>query len=316
MDRNLQIENLISEYRSIMLAKNHLYRLELRLKLEKANLIKLEDILEKEYQDLERFEETPIRNLFHKVLKSKEEQFELEKQEYLHAVLQFKDCKKMIELLEFEREVLKEKSFKEKQIKQQLSSLISQRDLVVSQKYVGFKNAMIALNQQHDQKLGNKKEIHEAIISGLKASDIFKKMIHLLEMEQKENGWGVSSDRFWKVSDGQNGYIDQVHKLSYRAKLALQELEDELEDIYERKSIKRLNRTEEFKHFIDVYYERLISDWIVNNKIVNVLNYLKGTADTLTIILESLKIQLKMTEKAFDYINDRKRKIIEENINK
>jgi len=63
MDRNHQLENLISEYRSIMMAKGHLFRLGLRLKVEKKKLIKLENILEKEYQDLERFKETSVRNL-------------------------------------------------------------------------------------------------------------------------------------------------------------------------------------------------------------------------------------------------------------
>jgi len=109
-------------------------------------------------------------------------------------------------------------------------------------------------------------------------------------------------------------YVDQAHQLSYQAKQILQELQDEMEDIYKHKDIKRLNRMEDFEHFNELYHDRLISDWIVKNKIVSTLNYLKGTADTLTQIVETLKIQLKMTEKEIAYILDRKQKVINENI--
>lgn len=314
MDRNYQLENLIAEYRSIMLAKSHLYRLKLRLQSEKTNLIKLEDILEKEYQDLERFKETSVRKLFHKILKSKEQQYEIEKQEYLHAVLQFKDCKNIIDLLDFERSVLEEKISKEKLIRQQVDSLVSQRNLMISEKYVGFKNLMIALSGQLDQKLAYKREIHEALIVGLKASDIFKRMIQLIKKAKTEGGWGMKN--FHKVAseDGLQTYIDQAHQLSHRAKPILQELQDELEDVYKHKNIKRLNRMEDFQHFNELYHDRLISDWIVKNKIVSTLNYLRGTADTLTQIVETLKIQLKMTEKEIAYLQERKEKVINENI--
>ncbi len=316
MNQNEELENLIAEHRSIMLAKNHLFRLEIRLKQEKENLIKLEEILEKEYQDLERFKDTPVNKLFHKILKSREEQYEIEKQEYLHAVLQFKDSKNIIELLEFEKGVLIEKISKEKVIKQQLSSLISQRDFLVNDRYIGFKNTMIGLHQQMDQKLSYKREIHEALIVGLKVTDVFNKMIHLLKLAQAEEGWGMKNFHVGRLNEGQKNYVDQVFKLSYKAKQLLMELEDEMDDVYEHKSIKRLNRIEEFKYFTDVYYERLISDWIVKNRIISALNYLHGTADSVTRIVETLKIQLKVTEKAIAYLNERKQSVIDENTKK
>ncbi len=316
MDSTEELENLIAEHRSILLAKNHLQRLESRLRLEKENLLKLEDILEKEYQDLERFKDTPVNKLFHKILKSREEQYEIEKQEYLHAVLQFKDAENMIQLLEFEKGVLVEKTSKEKVIKQQLSSLISQRDFLVNEKYHGFKDTMTGLHLQMDQKLSYKREIHEALIVALKAKDTFIKMIHLLGMAQADEGWGMKNFHVGRLNEGQKPYIDQVFKLSYQAKQLLMELEDEMDDVYEHKSIKRINRIDEFKHFTEVYYERLISDWIVKNRIISALNYLNGKADSVTRIVETLKIQLKMTEKSIAYLNERKQSVIDENTRK
>lgn len=316
MDSTEELENLIAEHRSIMLAKNHLFRLESRLKLEKENLLKLENILEKEYQDLERFKDTPVNKLFYKILKSREEQYEIEKQEYLHAVLQFKDAESMIQLLEFEQGVLVEKISKEKVVKQQLTSLISQRDFLVNKKYVGFKEAMIGIHHQMDQKLSYKREIHEALIVALKAKDTFNKMIHLLELAQSDEGWGMKNFHLGKLNSEQKPYIDQVFKLSYQAKQLLMELEDEMDDVYEHKSIKRINRIDEFQHFTEVYYERLISDWIVKNRIISALNYLNGKADSVTRIVETLKIQLKMTEKSIKYLNERKQTVIDENTRK
>jgi len=316
MDRNLQLEKIISEYRSIVLAKNHLYRLGLQLETEQANLKELEEILEKEYEDLEKFKETSVRKLFHKVLKSREEQFEIERQEYLQAVLQFKDCENLIELLVFERGVLEEKVSKEKLIKQQLDSLISQRNLMVSQKYAGFKNTMISLNQQLDEKLSYKREIHEALIVALKATEVFRKMIELIKKAKSQGGWGMKNYHKINTKDGEKSFIDEAHLMSYQVKQILQKLEKELEDVYEHKSIQRLNRMEDFKHFNEIYHNRLISDWIVKNKIASAVNYLKGTKDTLTRIVKTLKIQLEMTTKGIDYINDRKQKVINENLDK
>ena len=316
MDRNIQLEKIISEYRSIMLSKSHVYRLGLQLETERANLIKLEEILEKEYEDLEKFKETSVRKLFHKILKSREEQYEIERQEYLQAVLQYKDCENLIKLLEFEKEVLEEKISKEKLIKQQLDSLVTQRDLMVSQKYVGFKNTMISLNQQLDEKLSYKREIHEALVVALKGVEIFKAMIQLLKKAKSEGGWGMKN--YHKVNPEDEGklFIDEAHLMSYQAKQILQKLESELEDVYEHKSIQRLNRIEDFKHFNEIYHDRLISDWIVKNKIASAVNYLKGTRDTLTRIVKTLKIQLEMTTKGIDYLHDRKQKVINENLDK
>lgn len=314
MKNNSILEKLIEEYRSIILSKHHLEKLKDRLQLERNRLQELEAILDQKYNNLYQLEKLSLRALFYTMLQTKDEQFEIESQEYLHAVLQLKDCKKTIELLEFERKVLLSKVNKEKRVQDQLNHLFTEREEFISSKYASLKNQLIIANQKLDQELGYKREIYEALIVGLKARDVFTQMIALLVKAKDDVNWGAELPNKEELRHAKNSYLDQAQELSYKAKQLLQELMDEMEDIYMHKSIRRLNKFEEFKHFNDIYYDRLISDWMVQNRIVSTLNYLKGTMDSLKRIVETLKIQKKTTEKNIEYLNKRKDELILESI--
>ena len=64
----------------------------------------------KEYQDIVDLEKSSLRVLFSRVLKSREEQLEKERQEYLLATIEYDECQHLIESLEYELKILSDKT--------------------------------------------------------------------------------------------------------------------------------------------------------------------------------------------------------------
>jgi len=83
MNQDSKLETLIAEYRSIQLAKSHLAKLQVRLQEDHKTLHELGLVLEKEYQDVLRMKKFKVKDLFIRVLDNENEQYEIEKQEYL-----------------------------------------------------------------------------------------------------------------------------------------------------------------------------------------------------------------------------------------
>lgn len=311
MDENTALEKIIEEYKSIELAKKHLGKLGIRLTEESARLQELSDLLDKEYEDVRQLEQLTLKGLFQKFLGDLEQQYEIEKQEYLQAVLQYKECKKTVELLAFEQRVLQEKVEKESEVLHSLETLIQERTSIVSQKYPKIKDELISISHQLDRNRGYQKELREALVVGLKVEEVLKRMIHLLKLGRDQSDWGVYTAHSRNVYYT-NSHLDEAQQLSYRAKQLLQELEDELEDIYAYKSIRRWSKFEEFIHFNDIFYDRLISDWMVQQEISSAINHLVGTLDSINRITATLKVQIKTTQRNIDYLNTRKKEVITE----
>lgn len=308
MQQNADLEKLLAYYQSIIHAKKHLANLNQRLEEEQINLDDIHLILEKEYQDVKKFEGLSLASLFHTFLGKKEEQYEIEKQEYLNAVLKYNECEKTVDLLSYEKQVLLEKVQKEQEVYQQLTSLLTERNQLIQEKYAGLKNQIIEIHEQIDEKIAYKQEVQEALIVVRKAAELIQGMLTRVIKAQHSEEWGLINSGEPQLS--KDTYIDQAQQLSYKLKPLFQQLEDELEDVYRSKSIKRINKVAELKHFNEIYYDYLISDWIIRKQINSTLNYLNGVSDILQRIEQTLKAQLRVTDQAIDYLNKRKQEFI------
>ena len=314
MNKKSELEKKIEEYRSIQLAKSHLKNLVVRIDNEKAKLEELSDILDKEYEDVRVLEQLSIQGLFQKLLGDHEQQYELEKQEYLHAFLQYKDCKKSIELLVFEYDILQKKTAREEDVFNELNQMINVRALIFDQKHPKIKNELIKISKQTDHQIGYMRELREALIVCHKTQEVIRKMMRLLEQARDKRLWPPPTKYLYEEIKLVNSYIDQAHQQSYYAKQLLHELEDELDDIYAYQSIKRWNKFEAFQHFNDIYYSQLVQDWVFRGKVIDTLTYLNSILFSVNRIVETLKMQVKITERAMNYLKKRNREVILEHL--
>lgn len=247
----------------------------------------LHDILEKEYQDVKELEGMSMKSLFHKVLGSKEEQIEKERQEYLQASLKYNDFRKSVELLEYERDLLKNKITDITVYENKLNSLklIREKELLMSDSALG--RELMKIVHVLDDLVSHHKELTEARIAGNNAIVQIKTLIDHLRKAKDWGSWDMMGRNNRQAGYYKRSAIDYAREASSQAKHHLNIFQKELLDIGERNHNFDIDLGN-FNSFTDIFFDNLISDWIIQQKIKNALNNVGGVYDKVTRLLQSL----------------------------
>jgi len=297
----------IEEFKSLELAKGHLTKLEVRIEKMHQQLGVLLSITEKQYKDVAQLEKLSVRALFEKVLGDKEAQLEKERQEYLQAVLNFNECKKSLELLDFERKILQKKLANYSKTKSELHNLIRQREQSLMQEDELAKQLITDIDQQIDANIAFKRELHEAITVGLKTKRTLRRVVFNLDQVLK---WGEYTMNNPDQHIRKKTYINKAKDHTYLAKQLLQEFEDELLDIYEKQNDYIRDSIELFRYFIKDFFKNLILDWVILTKLKNASNTIYEVNSRVHGITIFLQAELKTTEANLEVLIDKKEKII------
>ncbi len=308
MQQDDKIEQLIGEYRSIILAKNHLEKLEKRIVSTKYDLGLLDGIMTKESRDVKELEKLSITSLFQRILGNRKEQYEIEKQEYLQSVLKHREYARTLELLIYEQQVLEEKIVKEEKVFELLNELLLQRDAQISGKYQHVSKQLIQINNEVDTTLKAQREVQEAHMVGVKALACLDDMIELFQKAHDLDAWGQKGLAF-TVNFKAQKYVDEAHEISMQFKVLLLELKDEMDDVFRPTPFHVYSPIREFMHFHDIYYDRLLSDWVIQQNLVSVRNYLSGLKDNLRLTLDTLKTLLDTHEKKLAQLRQDRAKV-------
>ena len=199
----------------------------------------------------------------------RKQQIEIERQEYLEAILNHKDHLKGIELMEFERQVLKEKLRETSVVEKKIERLIKLRESQILS--LGGKDQTLLrnMNDQIDDTLRLKREIYEAKIVGTKIKVKLQQMIQNLSVAGEREDWNSEHH----MRGGGRNYVNQAQEIFYKVKQLILQFEDELQDIYTLRDIKILQGIDNIDRVMKIYYDNLISDWVVKNRIYNCLLY-------------------------------------------
>lgn len=308
MSLGQKLQKKAEELQSTQLAVNHLERLTARLAEEYRRLERMNRLLDRKYADIRSLEHLSVRSLFRKVLGDQEEQLEMERQEYLQAVLQYKDLKKSIALLEFEQKILEEKAARLDKVRKEFAYLFQLREKEVVLKDEDRKNRIIRCNARMDQLFQRNREIYEAQAIGREAIEIARRIIYCLEDAAELRHW--SSARQSYDYDTEKDLIDEAVDQHYELKFKLQELEDNLRDVYKKQNLQLMLTLDRFQHFSQVYYNNLINDWIVQNRIHNTLSMMDSLLDDLARITYALEKEEVKIDKELKAIRKEKREIV------
>ena len=288
MNTAQQLQQVLSDWQSMQMAEHHLATLQEQLQEERLELARMEQIVDQEYRDIVRLEKLGLPGLFRRILGNPKEQLELERQEYLQAVLRFRDGQKQIELLEYEQRVLKEKLREKPILQQQLDALLAKREQELLHLDHPIRKKLELLNLRIDQQVLVKREIYEAKIVGAKANTFLRTVINGLENIAQSNIWS------YDLSPSQEKQVkrkfDRLQDHLWTLRPLLAEFLDELKDIYEHKDLQLLHSLDQFSYALNGirFYENLISDWIVRKKVHNALYQLHSVQDYFSRTLRSL----------------------------
>ncbi len=308
MQTEKRLREKLEERQSILLAQKHLDRLKERLREGRAQLGELLSHIELEQKEVEYYEKISTDSLFRRILGGQEEQLEFQRQEHLQVILDYRDTKRTLELLEFEKKVLEEKVACLPDLDNEIDRLIHKREQELLAQDSGGLRIIHQLNRELGTAIRLRREIYEAKIVGLQSARLAQSMAQLLREAMIHQPWGRPSLVFFRSK--KPDYVHLTLDKFYQLKNRLRAFSDELRDIYIQHDIRQFRGIEQFQNLSNGYYDHLINDWIVRHRISHSLNMIGSLHDGLVRALESLKCEESRVEEKIRYLELRKKGII------
>ncbi len=291
-DFQKELNKILSKYQDFERIQKHLKNLDTQLKSGYQELDKFEKVLQKHGQDVQQLERLSLKAIFHKVLGSKKEQLDKERQEYLQAALKRNEHKKSLELLEYEKKVLVEKLKKLQDIPAQAEAMIQKRekDLMRSGTPVGMR--ILTISQQMDSNRHLKREIKEALDAGKDVIVILEEMESYLRNARNWGNWDMMGGR-GMTTYVKHSNIDRARARLHKAQHLLNRFENELRDVYNPRQLNLSLNLDSFTRFIDIFFDNLISDWVVQQRIRNALSNVVSVKDKASRLVGNLEMDEK-----------------------
>lgn len=305
----LKIKDTLEKYESLKVISSHVNEIEISLKDSYDKMKILDKRLDKELKDIEDLEKIGVKSLFYKTLGNKEAQLEKERQEYLGASLKYKELKQRIELQEYERGILAKKITQLPLIKKNLDDLKSKRETeILSSSDSNLQNEFRKLLNQLDTLNSFHVELQEAIREGEKGKELLVALISFLKKAKDWGRWDMySKDRHTKYM--KHRAIDNAVKVLTTTQHQLSLFSRELRDINEN-SIEFNLDVGDFKKFSDFFFDNLISDWIVQQRIKSSLHNIVSTNDHVSELIRQLSEELQIVDNEISIINKKKDELL------
>lgn len=303
-----QIQETLEQFELLRKVKSHLEEVDGQLEAAYAKVKAYDKQLDKELADIDELESIGVKSLFYKTLGSKEQQLEKERQEYLELSLKYKEYKAEVELMEYERDLLKKKESKFPRVKDKLIMLKKARQSeILSSGDEALREEMEQLLHKLDINVSLRKELSEAIQAGYHAEKMIDHLLNELKNAGDWGKWDMYGDRSANFSKRQA--IDRAMRILPKARHSLNIFMRELNDLGENQVAVKLNHIQ-FEKFTDFFFDNLISDWIVQQRIVSTLNDVNGTKTSLKRILMSLDHEFKIVEKEMIELAKQKERMV------
>lgn len=307
-ETQIELNKTLEEIQNIKNIRKHFDQSRLELEEAYRMLDIHEKKLDKEYQDWKSLESLSVKSLFHKVLGSQEEQIEKERQEYLQASLKYNEIKKTVDILEFEKSLLEKKLIDVSLLENKLKTLKKRREkeLLSSQSPKG--EELKEILRKSDQQIVLRNEIKTATHAGNEASRMLEKMIVNLQQAKNWGSWDMMGKGNY-ASYSKHDAIDKAREVAYNAKHLLNRFQQQLYILGEG-SFNFDIRLEGMSTFTDIFFDNLISDWIVQQKIKNALSNIYAVRDKVNRIMQSLENDLLKVQDNLNLLEITKEQII------
>ncbi|TNJ62778.1 hypothetical protein FE784_28795 [Paenibacillus hemerocallicola] len=288
--------------------ERRLNEVQARIRELQKTLPALELRLERENRDVEQLTNLTMTNLFHTILRSKDEQLELERQQALHAALKLQEAREQLATLELERSeagtALADVRFAE----DEYEALLREKEaklLAHSTESARLIDELDDAALECGMKLG---ELREAVDAGGKALALLREAEASLD---KAEGWGT-----WDMIGGgtistyiKHGHIDDARAVVQEAQRKLRLFEKELADLDRRSDIHiEIGGSLEFA---DYFFDGLITDWIVQGRIERSLEQVRGVRQNMERIVSGLRREVSAAEGELVSLQARRAALIE-----
>jgi len=306
-----QLSDKIKELQQIRLVREHTSNLQKRLAVEEQELVLMERVLDKEQKDVELLEREGLNTMFHKFLGNREEKLETERQEYLKASLKFNELYKSVELIRFELDLLQKKEQNHDNVQAQIETLIKQREEELLQTNSQAALEIKGIYEQTDRLDKFSGEVEEALNAGLQSMDYVRKTEHYLLQAQSLGQRDMWGGRTYNTGEYKHQAIDQARQMAYQSRHALIKFGNELHDVFSNVQVQLKLEIEEFGKFADIFFDNLITDWVIQAKIQKSLHNVVQTRQQVEFLMQQLELEKKkITEKLDALVQKRKETVV------
>ncbi len=274
----VKIQDTIAEIKKLNSIQKHHSSTITELENSFAQLSKLEDQLVKELRDIEGLEKMSITSVFYKILGSQDEQLEKERQEYLTVSLKHKELKKDIELLEYEHKILSSKVQEIGGLEANLEQLKKQRLQEILSTDDHLRRQLTGIHREMDDIQGELEELKQANSAGDTALRAIGEVIKHLKDAEHWGNWDMMNKQGAYYSQMKHNAIDRAMNAAQQAKHKLTLFDRELIDVNIEQTQLHI-KLDGFGRFMDIFFDNLISDWVIQRKIKNALNNVESTFD-------------------------------------
>jgi len=286
--------------------EKHISLLNKKLKKLKKQTVVLHKFMEKEYLDIEGVEKKGLKSTFKSFLGTLEEALNKERQEYLLAVLNFQAHEREIAAVEFELNILSKKLIELGDVEKRFNKLKNRYFISFNlnnsskgKKIRNIKEQIIKLNS-------SQAELREAHKMALKAEEGLEKLKTELE---KIEFWGVpDSEKIMKYngkgrfsSYKKKRFIDRTKSLTFKVNGILNRFDEELADVSNTLKIDFSGEINSIQEFLNIFFDNLITDWIVRHKI-----------NTAFMALDMIHDKILRIDQMLDFENERIEEAIKE----
>lgn len=295
------LKDAILEHKQLEKVSVHYDRISKQLKEESAALDKLEKQLRKEQRDVEKLEKTSVRSLFYKTLGNKEEKLEKERQEYVEVSLRYNDMYKSLNLLNYELDLLGKKLTSKEVVENRVNALMKQREQELMQTDPKVRAQLMQLNKSIDNTHIVLKDIDEAFAAGGAALKVLQAMIVQLKSAKNWGQYDMMGNNK-SASYVKHQAINRAHSYASQARNLLMRFKEELQDVYTDVKLDLRIHFEGIDRFTDVFFDNLITDFIVQQKIKKSLDSVMRVADQVENAMRQLQNEKPKQDAVFEKI--------------
>lgn len=305
-----KIHETIAEIKKLRSIEKHFASTNEQLQQAYNDLDKTEDLLISELKDVEKLEKMSVKSLFYNVLGSKEKQLEKERQEYLQASLKHKELKKSIEVLEYEHKIISSKVQEISGLEADLEKLKKNRmqEIMVTNSKQRIK--ITGIHKQMDENRAVAEELHQAHQAGKAALNALSVVLKHLKDAVKWGNWDMMNDGSY-YGQMKHGAMDRAVHAAQQAQHSLRIFDRELVDVNIEQTQLNINLSG-FSKFMDIFFDNIISDWVVQQKIKNAYNSVDATYDKIKRYIGVIEKELSTLDQHMRQLSNAIDDILEE----
>lgn len=257
------------------------------------------NIMHAEHQDVVKLEKMSKHFLFAKILGSREQELERERQEYLQTVLEYNAIAHEIELFEYEKVILKKKADEKDDLKKMRDYYLKIKEQKILYNNGDNNGVIKKLNGEIERLNLLKREIKEAVDVANVTRGYLKRAIHYLKSMDNFGAYAIDGLTYSKKK-----LLNKAIKDAIQVKVYIKKLDKEMNDIYNKYELPSMYK---YDAFIDSFHQNLITDWVLKNKLKSAQASLESGQEQLLRILATLNFDNEKCIKKIEVLTEEKR---------